>query len=204
MIRVYSSPAVSTIFSTPCCACSTTVAATRFTRATGDCLRARFFPRAAPRLDVLFRRAALFRPADFRPADFRPDAALPRRERPDAPPRFRAPDDRDLREPPRDDFFLDAMDPLLMRGMLACRVARFARSPRVKKTRDVNRNHDAWKRSPSSVGVRSILRPACDGNVLSHGPGPPREASVMFRTLRYSGHSARPSGVPGGRQLKAE
>jgi hypothetical protein len=60
----------------------------------------------------------------FRPADFRLDPRRPRFEPlDDAPPRFRAPDDRDplllerppLREPLRDDFFLDAMNPLLVR-----------------------------------------------------------------------------------------
>ena len=115
LIRLYSSPAVSTIFSTPCCACSTTVAATRLTRATGDRelrFRRAAFLRAPPRF-----AADRFRLADvFRPPDFRLDARPPRRERFDALPRFRAPDDRDLREPPRDDFFLDAMNPLLVRG----------------------------------------------------------------------------------------
>jgi hypothetical protein len=123
-MRLYRSPAVSTILSIPSRACSTTVAATRLTRVTGDCFRrlpARFF-RDPPRAPAPRRFDALFRDV-FRPADFRLDARPPRFERLDVRPRFRAPDDRDpllperppRREPPRVDFFLDAMNPLLVR-----------------------------------------------------------------------------------------
>jgi hypothetical protein len=95
-------------------ACFTTVVATRFARATGDCLRVRFRPplrlrpderlRAEPRADDLRRddlrpddlRADDFRPPDLRRADFLPvDFRPPRR-----------PPDRDL---PRDDRLFVAM-----------------------------------------------------------------------------------------------
>jgi hypothetical protein len=79
-------------------ACFTTVVATRFARATGDCLRVRLRLRfrpderraAEPRADDLRRddlRADDFRPADLRrvdflPADFRPARLdLPRDDR---------------------------------------------------------------------------------------------------------------------------
>jgi hypothetical protein len=95
-------------------ACFTTVVATRFARATGDCLRVRLRPplrfrallrfrpderRAEPRADDLRRddlRADDFRPPDLRRVDFLPvDFRPPRR-----------PADRDL---PRDDRLFVAM-----------------------------------------------------------------------------------------------
>jgi hypothetical protein len=94
-------------------ACFTTVVATRFARATGDCFRARLRPRerfraddfraAEPRADDLRRddfRAADFRPEDLPRADFLPAAFRPRDDRPRRPP------DRAL---PRDDRFFVAM-----------------------------------------------------------------------------------------------
>jgi hypothetical protein len=139
--RLYRSPAPSTSFSTPPRACSTTVAATRFTRAPADCLRPDF-RRAPPdfRPDEERRFALLLRaPPDFRDddlradalrPDFRPDLRLAFRDdfrppfRPDLPAPFRAP--AFFREPPRlerpalrellrEDFFLDAMNSLLVR-----------------------------------------------------------------------------------------
>jgi hypothetical protein len=90
-------------------ACFTTVVATRFARATGDCLRVRFRPplrlrpderfRAEPRADDL-RRDDL-RPDDFRPPDLRRADFLPVDFRPP-----RRPPDRDL---PRDDRLFVAM-----------------------------------------------------------------------------------------------
>jgi hypothetical protein len=114
-------------------ACLTTDVATRFARATGDCLRARLRPRerfraddfrtAEPRADDLRRddfRAADFLPPDFLRADFLPAD-------------FRPPDDRPRRPPdralPRDDRFFVAMALLSkLRGGCSHVSARIARA----------------------------------------------------------------------------
>jgi hypothetical protein len=130
--RLYRSPAPSTSFSIPPRACSTTVAATRFTRAPVDGLRADFLraPDFRPRFALLLRAPAdfrdVFRADDFRPA-FRPDFRadffrllfrLDLRAPFRAPAFFREPPRLErpaLRELLREDFFLDAMNSLLVR-----------------------------------------------------------------------------------------
>src|SRR5215210_4543495 len=138
--RLYRSPAPSTSFSIPPRACSTTVAATRFTRAPADCFRPDFLrappdlrPEDEPRFELLLRAPPFrddFRDDDLRDEDFPPDLRPDLRPdfrppfRLDLPAPFRAPaffreppllERPPLREPPREDFFLDAMNSLLVR-----------------------------------------------------------------------------------------
>lgn len=128
-------------------ACSTTVTATRFTRAPADRVRPDFLrappdfrlEEERPRFGLLLRAPADFRDDAFRAEDFRPDFRLDFRADDFRPPfrldlrapfraPFRAPlrapaffreppllERPPLREPPREDFFLDAMNSLLVR-----------------------------------------------------------------------------------------
>lgn len=113
------------------CACCTTLLATRFTRATGDCRR-----RFRPVLFLLDFRAEALRPPLLRAEDFRRDdfLALDLRELPArflverfrAPPLLRPEDpDRDLFLPFDLDFLAAAMGMLRVGGFVE-RIARFA------------------------------------------------------------------------------
>lgn len=172
-------------------ACFTTVVATRFARATGDCFRARLRPgerfraddfrAAAPRADDL--RRDIFRAADFRPPVFLRADFLPADRRP-----------RDERALPRDDRFFVAMALLSELRVECSRVsARIARAATLEPREPFTRY-----RNVAAVASRSSGR---DGVQARHHPqrargAPPTRPPATSHVLQRSAAARLRLAVP--------